>query len=237
MKFVLLTAFVFLGISGALGATSGGHDSSAQKRLEPNVPPDTIFAKPVKTDSLKNPVIVDSSLAIVTVDSRDDGNVSIMLVMRKKAEVYQNAMSLTSVKPDTLGTWKPPLIRLVPTGIYDILLQKEGFKNIEKRGYAFAKNRDSLSFSFTSLQRRRQLFGTLKWISAGIAVAAAAASIYLHQRVRIYEQEYQGAVSPDVILGLRSKIDRGRTDYRASSSILGPAFAAFAVFWVIEIAI
>jgi len=231
--FVVLLAWTAI----AQGQTSGAGNGGGQEQSQMNTPPDSTFLKPAKSDSAGSTAIIDSCLAIVTVDSLDDGGVSVMLVMRKRAKVFPGSISLTTINPDTLGTWKPPLVHLVPTGFYDILLHKEGFKDIIKRGHALTNRRDSLSFSFTSLQHQREVFGTLKWISAGVALVAAGASLYLHQRTTTYEQQYNDAVDPAEISELRDKIDQSRSLYKVTSAMIIPAIAVSVIFWVVEITI
>lgn len=237
MKLALWIAVLSVWTASALAQLSEGGNGSAQEPSGVSTRQDSTPVQPAKSDTVKSTAAIDSCQAIITVDSLDERDVSIMLVMRKRAKVFPGSMSLTTINPDTLGVWKPPLVHLVPTGFYDILLHKEGLKDIIKRGHALTNRRDSLSFSFTSLQHQREVFGTLKWVSAGIGLVAAGASLYLHQRIRTNEKRYNDAVDPGAISDVRDKIDRGRNLYKVTSGTIGPAIAASAIFWVVEIAI
>ncbi len=237
MRHLFLIACVVAGFRTGFSAPTGKNDGGDALPAQKKASPDSIVATTAKTDSVKNAGAVDSCLAIVTIDPRDGGDVNIMLVMRTKAVVFPGTMSLVTVNPDTLGTWKPPLVRYVPTGFYDILLTKQGFEDIMKRNHGFTERKDSISFSFTSLQQRRDLLGTCKWISAGIAIVATAASLYLDQKVHSDEQSYNNSVDAAEIADLRNSISRNRDLYKITTRAIIPAAAVFGILWLLQVEI
>lgn len=234
MRAVLWIASVVMGMASAMAGPSEGDDMRGHEAILLSTPTDTSLVIAPENDSAKNIGAVDSSWVTITVDSSGGGGVDIMLILKKKATVLPNATFLTAVNPDTLGTWSAPLLRLVPSGFYDLLLHKAGFKDIMRRGYPLTGKQDSLSIPFASLQHQRELFGTLKWVSAGIAVAAAGASFYLYHRIRTLEREYNDAVSPDVTRDKHSSIDVNRHNYNIATVVAGAATAGFIFFWAVE---
>lgn len=235
MKLVLWVPCVFIGIASAFASTSAADDIPVQQGSQMSTPADTSLVTVTKNDTVKSNETADSSLVAITVDSVEGDNVDITLILKKKTKVYSGALLLFPVNPDTIGTLNAPLIRIVPSGFYDILLHKEGFKDITRTMYPFTEKRDSLFIPFASIQRRRELFGTLKWISAGIAVAATAAALFIRHRITATEMEYNDATSTDVIKDKRSTIEVNRNNYKIATSVIGIAGAGFALCWGIEL--
>jgi hypothetical protein len=245
MRILFSSAFLSIGMAFTFITCSEVDGKCLQPPLQVSTPSDTPVVVTAKNDSVGinqtgNMTSVDSTRVIITVEPVEANDADVTLIMEEKAKVYRNAMRLTQVGPDTLGKWNAPLSLMIARGFYDIVLHKEGFRDIIETMHQFTRKRDSLSItmvSFASIEQRRELFGNIKWISAGIAVAASAVSLYFYEKLKTREQEYNNATSPDVIQEKRNSIEANRRNYRISTGVVGAGIAGFGVSWVVEISL
>jgi hypothetical protein len=198
----------------------------------------------IKSQNIKNNQILnnsakmDSGGIIITVNPVEANDATIMLIQKSRTIVYPSGgRTSRPIDFDTLGIWKAPLSIQMSFGDYNIISHKEGFKDLA-RSFRFIKNNDSISIemiSFAYLQHKREQFRSYKWISAGFSIVAGIASYYFYNRVKTYEDEYNEAVSSEVIQDKKAQMDRYRKYYKISSGSTFAALGGFAVFWSFEL--
>jgi hypothetical protein len=185
-----------------------------------------------------NYIIMDSGRINIIVKPAEANNASIILIQNSRTKVHSfGGLESQPIDLDTVGIWKAPLSIQMSFGDYNMVLHKEGFEDLVKK-YRFIKNNDSISLemiSFEYLQHKREQYRSYKWISAGIFIVAGITSYYFYNRVKTYQNEYNEAVTSDVIHDKRDQIDRNRRYYKISSGITLAALGGFVVFWSIEL--
>ncbi len=161
---------------------------------------------------------------------------SIMII--RMSRIVLDPVSKTTYwgTPDTLGMWSAPYSTSLMLGNYEVVVRKEGFRQVLKSIEIAERQKYSLPIEMLSLEylrQKRTQWRTYTWISGAIAAAAGMATLYFQGRMHTYKSEYDNAISPEVILEKRDSLSRSRSSYRISCGIAFAAVGCSVVLWLI----
>ena len=190
-------------------------------------------------ESKKN-ISIDMVLEIgevtVTVNPQEARDATVTFIQKSKWKFNQILSLHIRLFLILSAMWKAPLSTYLFLGNYDIILNKEGFKDVLKK-IVINKSQNNISIDMLSLaylQAKRDQWRTYKWISAAVAVGAGVASYYFKDRIDTYADEYKKAISPAVALDKRRNVVMNQSFYKISSAITFISIGCFTVSWIIE---
>lgn len=162
---------------------------------------------------------------------------SITIIKRSKIESAPDIISIFSVPPDTLGTWKAPLSMVLFQGDYDFIATRPGFRRTMTRFRLDYYSTDSLSmkmYSLAYLSRMRKQWGRYKWISAGVAVGAGIATWFFYSRIGSSMNRYNSAATVSAIQADQNSVRTSQSLYTISSVVAFTAVGSYLVTWIIQ---
>ena len=231
MKLLLLSIYILTGAELAFSQAAADSMIRIHSTIA-SISPDSVNRKQ-DTTTLNE----ELRKVVVTVDPSQANDACITLIRKSKLIYEPNGSTEYQITPDTVGMWTAPLSLSLALGAYDLVIRKEGFKGFVKKARIAKDQNDSIAiemYSFEYLQHKREQWRTVKWISAGVAVAAVVVSYYVHNRIDTYKNEYDNAVSPSDIQDKRNSINSSRSYYRISSGVAFTGIGGFGISWFIE---
>ncbi len=91
--------------------------------------------------------------------------------------------------------------------------------------------------SLKELQEKQQYWGTIRWISSGVTIAAGVAALYFNSRINSLKKDYDNATSQEIINEKRSSTEKNKSLYRTFTGITFTGLTGFAVSWLIQVAL
>ncbi len=243
MKRCLILAFTCAAAVQAFGAPSilSGRDTPAELLQEATATGDSNVAGVPRTDStavkvsmVPVPGYFPLSISVLPVEAAD---AAVAVEKRSTIEILPNAITTYWILPELLGTWEAPVTLFLPAGNYRIVATKPGYKPVWRMVALVDSLQRPLSLSMLSradLERVREQWSTCKWVSAAVATAAGIATLYFHERISSYRNEYDNALLPALAEVNRNHVTTYQSLFHVSSTIACAAVAGFLVAWFLE---
>ncbi len=206
--------------------------SNKNRRKEPIAASDTIKAISSNEEAKE----YNWKVRIVVVPEKAS-NALITIVKTTKILEGRNTEEIETITPDTLGIWPAPLDINLSSGNYNLVANKEGFKE-ELETIEIKQNKvDEIKIKILSnayLESMRTRWNKIKWINAAVALGAGLAAYYFHNKTINYQEQYNNAISPNDIQDKRNNLIRMRSYFSISSGIAITALGGFGISWLIQ---